>query len=72
MGERGFKFEASWLEQERCAEVVEDAWKRAMELTNVSAHDALKVVAASLAVGAITCWETWRGGLKNQKGVRGV
>jgi hypothetical protein len=47
-GAKGFKFEASWLE-EKCAEVVEDAWKEAIQQPNTSTHNAIKVVAASLS-----------------------
>jgi hypothetical protein len=47
-GEKGFKFEASWLKEDKCGEVVEDAWNQAMEQPSASVHDALKGVAVSL------------------------
>jgi hypothetical protein len=47
-GERGFKFEASWLKEDKCREVVEDVWNQAMEQPSASVHDELKGVAVSL------------------------
>lgn len=44
----GFHFEASWLEEEKCAEVVGEAWKAAMEAPQCSSHEALKEVARGL------------------------
>jgi hypothetical protein len=44
----GFRFEASWLQEEKCAAVVEEAWKAAMEVPNQLAHNALKVLAPGL------------------------
>ena len=44
----GFKFEASWLGEEKCGEVVGESWKKAMNGQQRSAYDALKVVAGDL------------------------
>lgn len=46
---RTFKFEASWLGEEKCAEAVVDAWRGAMERGTPSVHDALKEVARGLS-----------------------
>lgn len=43
-----FKFEASWLEEEKCVQVVGDAWRRAMNAQQKGAYDALKLVAVDL------------------------
>jgi hypothetical protein len=43
-----FRFEASWLEEEQCAEVVKEAWRKAMEGAEQTSYDAIKVVAAGL------------------------
>jgi hypothetical protein len=48
-GSRSFKFEANWLQEEKCREVVEEARKRAMEELDISTQNALKVVTASLS-----------------------
>jgi predicted transcriptional regulator len=45
----GFHFEANWLQEEKCGEVVEEAWKLAMEEPSQSTYNALKTVAASLS-----------------------
>jgi hypothetical protein len=45
----GFRFEASWLKEEQCAAVVEEAWRAAMEEPNQDTHEAIKVVAAGLS-----------------------
>jgi hypothetical protein len=44
----GFRFEASWLEEEKCQEVVEEAWKMAVDGNAASVHDAIKAVASGL------------------------
>jgi hypothetical protein len=36
------------LQEEKCAAVVEEAWKAAMEVPNQLAHNALKVLAPGL------------------------
>jgi hypothetical protein len=43
-----FHFEASWLGEEKCVEVVMDAWKGALEGDSTSVHAALGVVAGGL------------------------
>jgi hypothetical protein len=48
VGVQSFKFEASWLEEEKCGEVVGNAWQRAMEEPNTSTQQALKMVADGL------------------------
>jgi hypothetical protein len=40
-----FRFEASWLEEEKCVDVVTDSWKSALEGGTTSVHEAIKVVA---------------------------
>lgn len=44
-----FRFEASWLAEEKCAEVVADSWKAAMEGGPASVHEAVMAVAGSLS-----------------------
>ena len=46
--ERGFAFEASWLGEETCSEVVGDSWRAAMEEQGTTTLDALKSVASGL------------------------
>jgi hypothetical protein len=46
--DRGFHFEASWLREENCAKVVEDAWVEGDAWGNGSVADKLKSVAESL------------------------
>jgi hypothetical protein len=47
-GQHCFRFEAAWLEEEMCPEVVESAWKEAMGSGRTAVLDALKVVAGGL------------------------
>jgi len=44
-----FRFEASWLAEEKCAEVVADSWKAAMDGGTASVHEAVMAVAGSLS-----------------------
>jgi len=45
---RGFRFEAARLQEEKCEEVVGEAWQRAMNGEQKCAHAALKAVAGNL------------------------
>jgi hypothetical protein len=45
---REFRFEAAWLGEEKCAEVVGDAWKEAIGGSGNSISEAIKSVAGGL------------------------
>jgi hypothetical protein len=55
-----FHFEASWLGEERCADVVTKAWKGAMEGSSSSVHTTLKVVAGGLLDWSRNVLGIWR------------
>ncbi|XP_071685251.1 uncharacterized protein [Lolium perenne] len=48
-GEKCFRFEASWLQEEGCEGVVEEAWNRAFEEGAEGAYEGLKKISGSLA-----------------------
>lgn len=48
MGDKPFKFEAAWLEEARCREVVQVAWEQGGAVDGVSMADAVKGIAGSL------------------------
>lgn len=51
LGRRGsppFGFEAGWIEEEQCGEIVNNAWKLSMEVRGGKVREALQVVALDL------------------------
>jgi len=47
-GGLAFHFEASWLKEDRCEEVVCDAWGEALQNGMSKSHDALRTMASCL------------------------
>lgn len=47
-GQHGFRFEASWVEEEQCAHVVGNAWRKAMEVNGAKVGEAIQSVAQEL------------------------
>jgi len=47
-GEREFRFEPSWVEEENCGVLVENAWKTSVEARGENVGEALKRVASAL------------------------
>ena len=50
-GTKPFHFEASWLAEDKCADVVTDSWKTAPEGGMSSFYEAIKAVTNSLMTG---------------------
>jgi hypothetical protein len=57
-----FQFEAAWLEEEKCMEVVEAAWREAVGSGEMAVSDALKVVTSGLGQWRSNVLEIWRSG----------